>query len=411
VRWLATAFWAVLDQGLFASSNFAINVCLARWLAPHDYGAFTIAYSVFLLLGTAHSALLTDPMIVFGPVKYHNRLGTYVAELRRGHWLFSACTSAGLASLGGLLITAGVGDVGRSLVALALANPFMLLLWLTRRTCYVGTNPRLAASGGLVYMAILLAGCYGAYRTRSLSGPAAFLLMAVASIVAAQWIKYGLSLRADGTGKSLRQEIRRDHWTYGRWAVGTGVLSALILHLYYVVLPLRHGLEATAALKALTNLAMPGLQSFGILGILAVPRLVRARETPAFAAAIRRLLVIYVNAGAGYWAVLGVVHAALVRGVYGGAYTSDSWLLWVIGAVVFLVAIIAVLESALRALERSDALFRAYAGAVATTCLVGIPLMLATGLTGAAIGLIVAHLCMVFMMARSVRTACSQTRS
>jgi O-antigen/teichoic acid export membrane protein len=193
--------------------------------------------------------------------------------------------------------------------------------------------------------------------------------------------------------------------------VGTGVLSALILHLYYVVLPLRHGLEATAALKALTNLAMPGLQSFGILGILAVPRLVRARETPAFAAAIRRLLVIYVIAGAGYWAVLGVVHAALVRGVYGGAYTSHSWLLWVIGAVVFLVAIIAVLESALRALERSDALFRAYAGAVATTCLVGIPLMLATGLTGAAIGLIVAHLCMVFMMARSVRTACSQTRS
>lgn len=48
--WARKGFWAVLDQGLFAGSNFLVSVLLARWLEPASYGAFSVAYSVFLLL-------------------------------------------------------------------------------------------------------------------------------------------------------------------------------------------------------------------------------------------------------------------------------------------------------------------------------------------------------------------------
>ena len=83
--WVGKGSLAILDQGLFAGSNFLLNVLLARWLDPADYGAFALAYSVFLLLGVFHTAILTEPMLVFGPGKYRERFHEYLGILLRGH--------------------------------------------------------------------------------------------------------------------------------------------------------------------------------------------------------------------------------------------------------------------------------------------------------------------------------------
>src|SRR5207247_11135829 len=109
-RWLGREFWAVTDQGLFAVSNFALNVLLARWLAPQDYGAFAVAFAVFLLLGTFHSSLLIEPMLVFGPGRYRRRLSEYVGVLLYGHSGFAVLGSLVLllACVGGRLAGAGV---------------------------------------------------------------------------------------------------------------------------------------------------------------------------------------------------------------------------------------------------------------------------------------------------------------
>src|SRR5690606_25728151 len=82
---LGKGFWAVMDQGLFAFSNFLVNILLARWLAPESYGAFSIAFSLFLVLGTFHTALLTEPMLVFGASKYRYSFAEYLRVLLRGH--------------------------------------------------------------------------------------------------------------------------------------------------------------------------------------------------------------------------------------------------------------------------------------------------------------------------------------
>src|SRR5437667_12256097 len=62
--------FAFLDQGLFAASNFFVNVLMARWLPPSQYGVFSVAFSLFLVLGTFHTAFLIEPMMVFGSSKY-----------------------------------------------------------------------------------------------------------------------------------------------------------------------------------------------------------------------------------------------------------------------------------------------------------------------------------------------------
>ena len=51
VEWLSKGSWAVLDQALYALSQFLVNLLLARWLTPAEYGVYALLYSVLLLRG------------------------------------------------------------------------------------------------------------------------------------------------------------------------------------------------------------------------------------------------------------------------------------------------------------------------------------------------------------------------
>src|SRR5829696_3659119 len=188
-RWVAKGAWAITDQALFALSNFGINILLARWLRPEEYGAFTLAYSIFLVLGTVHSALLADPMIVFGAGKYRDRLSAYVEALLRAHWLLTANGSVVLGIAAICVAMGGNRAIAYALLALAVANPFILLLWLMRRSCYIRVQPNLAASGGLVYMTTVLAAAYLLFRADRLTSPSALLVMGGASLISALWVK------------------------------------------------------------------------------------------------------------------------------------------------------------------------------------------------------------------------------
>jgi O-antigen/teichoic acid export membrane protein len=403
LRWGAKAAWAVLDQGLFAVSNFGINIVMARWLTPRDYGAFTLAYAIFLLLGTVHSSLLAEPMMVFGAGKYRDRFSGYLSVLMQGHWWLTAGASLLLGSVGVAVWMAGP-EVAAALLALAVATPLILLLWLIRRVCYMRNKPYLGASGGLFYMAVLMGGAYVLFRLEWLSSPAAFILMGVASAASALWIRSRLPAASREGSREFRKEIAAQHWQYGRWAVGTGLLGSVVLNLYYLVIPLWHGLEGTATLRALMNVMMPALHTFLALWVVALPRFVRARETPAFGMLIRRLLLVCCTAAAANWFVLGLTHNYVVGALYGGAYTDDSRLLWILGLVPLGYAAIAVLENALRSLERSDEVFRAYVVSSAASCLIGIPLTFRWGVSGAVVGLVIAPALSVCSMSWSLRT-------
>ena len=79
-----------MDQGLFALTNFIVNVLLARWLSQSDYGAFAVAFSVLLLMGTIHTAVLTEPMLVLGPSRFKARTAAYIRRLVPIHFALSS---------------------------------------------------------------------------------------------------------------------------------------------------------------------------------------------------------------------------------------------------------------------------------------------------------------------------------
>jgi O-antigen/teichoic acid export membrane protein len=302
------------------------------------------------------------------------------------------------------LRVAGQPALATALFGLAIANPCILFLWLMRRSCYVVLDPRLAAGGNICYMAVLLPGAYVLANVGRLSAPLAFALMGSAGLVAGMWIKSRLpfACSSDGT-RAFRREIAADHLAYGRWAVGTGVLGAITLNLYYMVMPVSRGLEPVAELRALTNLVLPALQSYWVLTVLATPKLVKVRGTPAFGAALRRLLILYMSCAVIYWIAIGSFHAYLVDHLYGGRYTGQSQLLWPLGFMPVIVAAVSTLEGALRAMERPDEIFRAYVIAVVCTCVAGIPLMVSEGVSGAVIGLLLSYGCALGSMGWSLR--------
>jgi len=65
-HWAKQGIWAIIDQALFSGANFIVNILLARWLSQEQYGAFAVALSIFYLLAGFHTAVLTEPMMVFG---------------------------------------------------------------------------------------------------------------------------------------------------------------------------------------------------------------------------------------------------------------------------------------------------------------------------------------------------------
>jgi O-antigen/teichoic acid export membrane protein len=391
-RWLGSGLWAVLDRGLFAVANFTLNVLLARWLAPTDYGAFTVAFTIFLLLGTLHGAVVTEPMLVFGSGKYRDRVVEYLEVLLVGHWT-SGALAGSLLALGGLAVWSfGDGLLAPALVGFAVASPFVLYQWLMRLACYVNGVPRLAAQAGVLYTGLLAAGLSALTWTGILGTGTAPLVMAAASLASGAWIARRLGLRTAGRRTELGRAARADHARYGRWAVGTAGLGWISGNIIYLTLPLFAGLEAVAGLRAGVNLIMPALQGIGALGVVLLPELVRAHRGGGLFTAVAVMLAAFVAGAVVYGGALLGYTESIVSLLYGGRYANLNAVVGVLAVLPVFVAVVAVLGAALRAVERPRSVFVAYAWSTAMALTVGTWLVIVHGALGAAITMVLASL-------------------
>ncbi|CAM3384882.1 hypothetical protein [Rhodothermus bifroesti] len=261
--WARKGFWAVLDQGLFAGSNFLASVLLARWLEPASYGAFSVAFSIFLLLGTLHTALWTEPMLVYGSGKFREAFLGYQRVLIGYHWRFGVFAGVAFALASAGSWAGGQREMALSLLGLAFAAPMVLYLWLVRRGAYALLEPRVAVYGGAFYLALYLGAAWVLLKVGLLNEATALLSMAAAAFLAAEVVRF--RPRVGSTHPVEPGQVRSLHWNYSRWALLAGGLSWVPGNIYYLALPAFHGLEAAAQLKALMNLLMPILHFNGAL--------------------------------------------------------------------------------------------------------------------------------------------------
>ena len=68
-RWQRPTIISLADQAVFSGSMLLVNILLARWTSPEEFGAFAVLFAVFLIFAGFHNALIIEPMSVFGARK------------------------------------------------------------------------------------------------------------------------------------------------------------------------------------------------------------------------------------------------------------------------------------------------------------------------------------------------------
>lgn len=383
---------ALADQILFACSGFLSNILLARWFGFNEYGAYALAFSIYLFLGGFQNAMLLEPMSVLGPSAYRNSLPDYLGRLVPLH-LAVTIVPAIVVGIGGSIF----GFVTRnSALSAALwgactGTPCMLFFWLWRRAAYLELRPNIALRGAIVNTALVILLLLVAHWQGWLTPFTAFALQSVAGIAASIVLMIPLRPRL-GLPRldDLTKTILRQHWQYGRWVVVTAFVFWLASDAYYVIVASSASIRDVAILRAIQNFVRPVSQFTVAVTLLLVPWAsgrFADRDDGTFRRGINRITMIFTAAAVTYLIALAVVGKWLTQFVYTGKYSEFAYLLPLMTLPVLFSAAAEGPAIAVRAMQVPAEIFWAYAAAAVPTVLFGVFLARRWGIMGAVLGM------------------------
>lgn len=393
-RWGLKGGVSLLDQGLFSGSNFVLNVLLARWLDPAAFGAFVVAFAVYLFFTGFHNALILEPMSVLGPSRHGDQMPRYIAYQFRMHaWLAGALALAMLL-FGALLLKYGGPKsdplLASAVMAAGVALPFMLFIWLARRIFYVLSLPAGALSCSVLYAMSL---AVGAYLVRLVIGASSiwiwFALMAAASALggAVPLLAAKIRLTHSALNGAYAAAILSEHWIFGRWLVAATILYTVGAQIQVFLAAGLLGLDAAGIWRAVQNFALPMIQSITAVAALGLPALSREFGAKDFRMLRRKGLLVTVSMTAlaiAYEAVLVIFARPLEHVIYGSKFEAVVWLIPLVGLVPILAAMETGFSLIVRSLQR-PAFYVVYNASMALAGIVCAPFLIhAWGLAGAA---------------------------
>lgn len=266
---------AVIDQGIYSGGSFVVNVLLARWMSPAEYGAYAVAFTVFLFLSGFHSAFILEPMSVIGPARYAGQLGDYLTSQVRLHWAMTLPLGLLLLGAGGIWHLAG-GDpmLAQALAGAGLSLPLMLLIWLTRRLSYIIRRPDLAMAGSLVFALLSIGGIVILHTQDWISLLWVFLISGLASLVGAAFtLRIARTYLTKSEGVLPLKVLVVEQWKYGKFPAGASLLALGAGQIQTFLAAGMISLEAAGALKALQNFMLPMAQTVTAIASLGLPAL------------------------------------------------------------------------------------------------------------------------------------------
>ena len=385
--WVTKGSLAMLDQGLMSGSNFLTTILLARWLAPAQYGAYAMAFSIFVLLACIHECLIIEPMTVFGPSSYRDRQPEYLAAVMRVQGLFGLVCFILLAFAAFLSHHFKLGGgLPSALVGLSISGPCVYTLFVVRNAFYLAQRPASSAAGSFVYSTVLLGGVLAVYKAGQLSPLTAFVMVTLASLVSmAVLMNLKLAWKSSGGETPSLRGIWQQHWNYGRWALGTGTVKWIPANIFYALTGTLLGMAEVGSLKAVLNLFLPVAQAANSLSNLFQPFVagVFGREGLASTKGpVFRVMGLYFVGGLVYWALLTTFAKTMFLWLYGGKFMDSAPLVpWVaMGAMLTVTSYGPTLG--LRAIQCPYSVFVAYSAAGVVSIGLGIIATWAYGMPG-----------------------------
>ncbi len=381
---------------------------LARSLTPTEYGAFSVIYTAFQLLMTMHMALTGEPLLVLGASRYADRLRSYMRVVSRLQWLPGLVVSAVGFSVALAAQISGSGLLASAALGLALSAPMILSQQFMRRAFYAELDPVRSVWGGIVYLVTMLIALLLMLRMGKLSVPGGFVAMGMESLPPV--VLYNRWLRPDGADKTVdTAEVVMEHWRYARWSVPTTLLTWVPGNIYYTVLPVWHGLGATADLQALMNLILPIQHAISAVAVLLVPvygRRLSQDGAAGLARGVRRGLVFLVGIACVYGGAIIGLGPTMADWLYGpGKYGLSSGLLALASLLAIVGAMTSVFGGALRALNNPRRVFFSYGLSFLFSITGGLFLMYQYRVWGALVSLVASSAVTAISLALLLRSA------
>jgi O-antigen/teichoic acid export membrane protein len=392
--WLRSAAFGLLDQASYSVANFLVAILLARSLSRHDYGAYTLAFLIWLLIAGVHSAVILEPFTVFGAVKYRACFGSYFAAVVK--WTVAGTVAIGLS----LVACSGLGLfpprwIGNA-VGLAIAVPALLLAWILRYAFYVTGTPRDAVRSSLIQSVLTLTGVYLALRYLILSGLVAFVATAVGALGGAfiAWMRLRHRVAASLHEPFDERSALRDHWRYGRWVLLTTVPSWTTGNGVFVLAAAFLTLADVGALQAIGGLMTPVPVMMSALGAVLLPSIVTRhaeRGTAWLEPAVSRVSMLLGLLAAITLMPFVVFGPRAVQILYEGKYADYVWLMGYLVMQLVIGAVAGGFRLGLRSLEASHRIFISYAISALCTMLIGTAGVMIGGLRGLVAGMVLAQ--------------------
>jgi O-antigen/teichoic acid export membrane protein len=394
--WVTKGGLALLDYGFYSGANFLLGILLARWMPPEQYGAYALAFSIFILVTFLYQALLLEPLSVFSGTTYRSNLRGYLKANLWLHWGVSAviCLLLGATAVAAKLWWHS-SISALAFAGMTAATPFILIHALGRRSFYLRLSPGPAAFGSSFYCATVVAGSFAVYKLNLLSAFSAFLIMGFAAMLGGLIMIFQLNAKLEPATAHLDlRETWGKHWEYGRWALGTCIVGWIPTYIYIPLVSKFSGLAVAAELRALMNLGGPVLQTYAALSMLFLPYAARIhgeKGRRGATALTRRLACVFVAGAMVYWIVLIPLRVPVFRMLYAGKYMDSASLLPLFAAETIIWSAALGPAIVLRAMEYPRSLFFANAAASVIAIVLGIPATRYFGLSGVIWSMVIAN--------------------
>lgn len=317
-------FWVLMDQGMFALSNFVINILFARWLVPDAYGWYALSFSGCLLITYIHWGAVLEPLLVQSAKVQLSRRRSYVASLARVH----------LVLLGGAVMLAAVccaiasiwfaTNVCLAIVGALVGAVAINTLTTGRRLCAIFVSAKLSSMIGMAYLA-------GSILTGLLIHTFWTVGWFDIWLVVGGWSLVGavatFRLTYNHTEPGLKypiSEILEFARRYVHWGLGSSVCGWMQMEGLYMILARFVGLEAVAETRAVFNLAAPLFQLNFAAHLSAIVQFSADGNTGS-KRNIWRIVALYSSIAAVLFPVLHHYSAWLVNFVYSGRYVDGAW--------------------------------------------------------------------------------------
>jgi O-antigen/teichoic acid export membrane protein len=317
--------WMMVEQGVFSSTNFVLNVLFARWLSPTEYGLFAVSFGGFVFMSCIHWGGILEPLLVLSGRITSSQRRAYVTTIGLAHAILALAAGA----IGGLaiLITSALGlpVAGWAVLGAGLGGTMLLTLVTGRRLCLIFLSPIISVLlGGLYFVCV---------AATVLSLPADGHSFLTVWEILGGWscllavIIFGILWRYTSAKQHQPFSLRDLIHSQRRYSPAATVAAIMAWAGFDGVLLLQSailGLPSVAGTRAVLNIGNPVQQANMVLH---TSWLVRFGERHQQRSEVSIFVWLYVGATVACVAVLSLVAEPLVHLTYAGRYDAFAFYL------------------------------------------------------------------------------------